>query len=86
MNETTVSSVEPLMRSGCTKPSRPSVVSGESASLGRDATRSAASLTLFTSFPFADPGWTPRPRIVTRTARAENVSISSSPSPEPSSV
>ena len=52
------------MRDGWTNPSRPSVVSGERASRGSAATKSAASLTAFTSLPFAVPGCSPRPSIV----------------------
>ncbi len=51
----------PRSRTGATNPSRPSVVSGESVSGGRLSTKRAASLTGFTSFPFALPGWTPTP-------------------------
>ena len=48
---------------GWTNPSRPSVVSGESSSRGKAATKSAASLTAFTSLPFAVPGCSLRPSI-----------------------
>ena len=41
---------------------------------------------LLTSLPFAEPGWTARPWIVTTTFQALNVSVSISPRPEPSSV
>ncbi len=68
--------------SGGRSPRGSSVVSGERPSRGSEATRSAASLTALTSLPFAEPGWTPLPRIVTPTpCTAENVSISSSPMP-----
>ena len=74
------------MRDGWTNPSRPSVVSGESVSRGSAATRSAASLTAFTSLPFAVPGCSPRPSMCTFSCRAEKVSISISPTPDPSRV
>ena len=64
MKLTNVSSAVPRMRVGWTKPSRPSVVSGESVSRGSAATRSAASLRLLTSLPLALPGCVPRPRIL----------------------
>ena len=53
---------------------------------GTERTSSEASLTAFTSLPFAEPGCTDSPRIVTRIDAAEKVSISSSPRSEPSSV
>ncbi len=49
MNQTDASGAPPASRIGWTYPSRPSVVSGESASRGRAATTSASSLTAFTS-------------------------------------
>ena len=52
------------MRDGWTNPSRPSVVSGERVSRGSAATKSAASLTAFTSLPFAVPGCSPRPSMM----------------------
>ena len=58
-------SAPPSISVGCTKPSRPSVVSGDSVSAGRLATKRAAGLTGLTSFPFAVPGWTPTPWKVT---------------------
>ena len=64
---------------GCTNPSRSSVVSGESESRGSAATKSAASLIAFTSCPLAVPGCVERPRIVTTTFAALNVSASISP-------
>ena len=86
MKSTIASSAPPEIRCGWTYPSRSSVVSGESRSCGSEDTSSAASLTAFTSLPFALPGCTERPWIVTRIDFAENVSVSSSPTPEPSSV
>ena len=86
MNSTTASSAPPENLVGWTKPSRSSVVSGESASRGRPETRSAASLIAFTSCPLAVPGCVERPRIVTVTFDALNVSASISPSSAPSSV
>ena len=71
---------------GCTNPSRPSVVSGESLSGGRLATNRAAALTGLTSLPFAVPGWTPTPWKVTLSSSADQVSFSISPTTEPSSV
>ena len=56
MNSTSASSAPPEILVGWTKPSRSSVVSGESASRGRPATRSAASLIALTSCPLAVPG------------------------------
>ena len=76
----------PVIRLGWTKPSRPSVVSGESASRGQGGDDVGEQLDGVHELPFAVPGWTPTPRIVSFTWSAENVSISSSPSPEPSSV
>ncbi len=86
MKSTIASSAFPEMRLGCTNPSRASVVSGESLPSGSDATSCEASLTAFTSFPFARPGCTECPWMVTRTDFAENVSTSSWPRSEPSSV
>ena len=86
ISSTDASSAPPLIFVGCTKPSRSSVVSGESESRGSAATKSAASLIAFTSCPFAVPGCVERPRIVTTTFAALNVSASISPGAAPSSV
>ena len=56
MSVTTASSTDPTTRVGMHEALSSSVVSGDSSSRGRDATRSAASLTAFTSLPFARPG------------------------------
>ena len=71
---------------GWTKPSRPSVVSGERESFGSRSTTAAASLIALTSSPFAQPGWMARPRILIRTCAPENVSCCTSPAVEPSTV
>ena len=86
ISSTIASSAPPLIFVGWTKPSRSSVVSGESESRGSAATKSAASLIAFTSCPFAVPGCVERPRIVTLTFAALNVSASISPGAAPSSV
>ena len=51
---------------GWMKPSRPEVVSGVRRSAGSAATTCAASRAALTSLPFAKPGWTSTPWIVTR--------------------
>ena len=76
----------PAISVGWTNPSRPSVVSGESRSAGRLATKRAAALTGLTSLPLAVPGWTPTPWKVTLSSIADHVSFSISPTTEPSSV
>ncbi len=83
---TVTASAPPSMSCGWTKPSRPSVVSGESESGGRLATKRAAALSGLTSFPFAVPGWTPTPWKVTFSSIADQVSFSISPTSAPSSV
>ena len=86
MKSTIASSALPEMRCGWTYPSRPSVVSGERRSVGSEDTRSAASLTAFTSLPFAASRVHREAADGDADRLAENVSISSSPTPEPSSV
>ena len=76
----------PSTTAGWTKPSRPSVVSGESRSCGRRSTIAAASLIALTSSPFAQPAWIERPRILSRTWAPENVSSSAARGRQPSRV